>query len=73
MPAKMATDPQHKKEIVAMGALQHENVVGLKDIVYQPPSQNERGRIFLILEVSEALIVYCCAPSMPRGYNARLP
>ena len=35
MPARIATDPQHKKEIVAMGALQHEHIVGLKDIVYQ--------------------------------------
>merc|ERR1740130_2537775 len=52
MPARLATDPQHKKEIIAMGALRHPNVVGLEDIVYQAPSQMDGGKIYLILELA---------------------
>ena len=52
MPAHIAKDPQHMKEIVAMGSLQHQNVVRLLDIVYQGPSNASPGRIFLILELA---------------------
>lgn len=52
MPAHIAKDPQHKKEIVAMGSLNHPNVVKLLDIVYHPASASAPGRIFLILELA---------------------
>jgi hypothetical protein len=52
MPAHIAQDPQHKKEIVAMGSLNHPNVVKLLDIVYHPASVSAPGRIFLILELA---------------------
>ena len=52
MPAHIAQDPQHKKEIVAMGSLNHPNVVKLQDIVYQEAQASAPGRIFLILELA---------------------
>lgn len=52
MPAHIAQDPQHKKEIVAMGSLNHPNIVKLLDIVYNPASESAPGRIFLILELA---------------------
>lgn len=52
MKAEVARDPQHMKEIVAMGSLHHPNVVALKDIVYQERSAATPGRIFLILELA---------------------
>ncbi len=52
MPAHIAQDPQHKKEIVAMGSLNHPNIVKLMDIVYHPATTSAPGRIFLILELA---------------------
>eukprot|EP01051_Picozoa_sp_SAG22_P014030 SAG22_NODE_1646_length_3900_cov_8.380952_2_plen_444_part_00 len=54
MAAKALADPAHKKEIVAMAALKHPNIVELKDIVYVPAAGRSGGgaELFLMLELA---------------------
>lgn len=50
MDAATAAEEEHKREIVAMAALKHENLVGLHDVVYVPGKKKGTGHIYIMLE-----------------------
>jgi serine/threonine-protein kinase SRK2 len=51
MDAATAAEDEHKREIVAMAALKHPNVVGLHDVVFVPGKKKGSGQIYIMLEL----------------------
>lgn len=51
MDAATAAEEEHKREIVAMAALQHDSIVKLHDVVYVPGKKKKgTGHIYIMLE-----------------------
>ena len=51
MDAASAAEEEHKREIIAMAALKHPNIVELRDVIYKPSGQSGEGQIYLMLEL----------------------
>ena len=45
MDAASAAEEEHKREIVAMAALQHPNVVGLSDVIFKAGRKKGTGQV----------------------------
>lgn len=50
MDAASAAEEEHKREIVAMAALKHPNVVGLTDVIFKAGAKKGTGQIYIMLE-----------------------